>query len=555
VTADQDLRTLPEALAAAAADPASGHLVHVLASGLEERQSYGQLRLLALRACTSLREAGVRPGHRVVLLGGASQHVLPAFWGCVLAGAVPAVLTAPVQIAHASEPSQRFRHVWEQLQRPLVLTTGPLRDEIDSVCGPPRLCRGHLLIDHLTEAAPAAEAHVPALDDVAALQFSSGSTGQPKGIRLTHRNLAVNLGGCLERTAMTRNDVFVNWMPHSHDMGLIGFHLLPLFIGVTQVTMAPLHFMRSPRVWFDKIREHRGTFLGITNFALGYVVQRVLERDPAGVDLSSVRLLCVGAEPVSPVTVGKAVRAGAGCGLDPAAIYPVYGMAEATLAVSLPAPRSGMGTVRFDREAFLRGEVRQVPPGEDREALEFVRLGAPLDCIEARILDPESGRDLPPGQVGQLWIRGASVAAGTETGPLVREDGWLETGDAGLVLDGQVMVTGRSKDVIFQNGLKLYAEDVEWRAAAALGLRTDQVVACGYTDERTGLERIAFFLKGAPPADEESAANALRSRIFQACSLWPDLLIPVSSIPKTTSGKIQRFKLRETLAGAGRAGR
>ncbi len=551
MTADHDLRTLPETLAAVAADPAAGHLVHVLSSGLEERQSYEKLRLLALRACTSLREAGVRPGQRLVLLGGASHHVLPAFWGSVLAGAVPAILTAPGQLTHGSEPSHRFRHVWEQLQRPLVLTTGPLRDEIDSMYGPPRLGSEHLVVDHLTEAAPATQAHVPALDDVAALQFSSGSTGKPKGIQLTHRNLAVNIGDCIARTAMTRDDVFVNWMPHSHDMGLIGFHLLPLFLGVTQVTMAPLHFMRSPRVWLDKIREHRGSFLGITNFALGYVVQRVLERDPAGVDLSSVRLLCVGAEPVSPVTVRKAIQAGAGCGLDPGSIYPVYGMAEATLAVSLPVPGSGLGTVRFAREAFLRDEVRQLSPGEDADALEFVQLGAPLDCIEARIVDSESGRDLPPGRVGQLWLRGASVAAGTETGPLVREDGWLETGDAGLVLDGHVLVTGRSKDVIFQNGLKLYAEDVEWRAAEALGLRADQVVACGYTDEETGLERIAFFLKGAPPAD----ANALRSRIFQACSVWPDLLIPVSSIPKTTSGKIQRFKLRETLAGAGEASR
>lgn len=539
-------------LADAAADPGAGHVVHVLPGGQEERQSYAELRDLALRACTSLREAGVRQGQRLLLLGGASPDVLPAYWGCVLAGAVPAVLTAPERMTHTTEPSQRFRHVWEQLDRPLVVTTARLKEEVEADYGPPRQGRGHLVVDHLVHASPASATYAPRLDDIAALQFSSGSTGGPKGIRLTHRNLAVNLGQTAERTAVTRDEVFVNWMPYSHDMGLIGFHLLPLSMGVSQVTIAPQHFMRAPRLWCEKIREHRGSFLGITNFALGYVVQRVLERDPTGLDLSSIRVLCVGAEPVSPVIVRRAIQAGAVCGLDPRAIYPVYGMAEATLAVSLPVPGTGQRTARFARQPFLRGEVR-LAGDEEPDGLEFVALGAPLDCMGMRVVDPDTGDELPPGRIGQIQLRGESIAAGTETGPLTGEGGWLDTGDAGLLLDGQVLVTGRAKDIIFQNGLKLHAEEVEWRAADALGLRADQVVACGYTDETAGIERIAFFLKGGPPAEAAADAQSVRDRIFQACSVWPDLLIPVSSIPKTTSGKIQRYKLRETLVGARRS--
>jgi len=544
--------TLLDRLMSVAAANTGTAIHHVRSDGSEVKQSYAQLLAAARRAAGGLRVAGASSGDRVIVLAGSSLEFLAAFWGCLLLGAVPVAISAPGDLERESEALRRLLHVWRVLGGPLVVAPDRLGPQLDAFAARLRGLRW-TPTSALAGAEPESDRHRAAPEDIALLQFSSGSTSHPHGVRLRHSNLIANIQDTITTCRFDRSDTMISWLPYSHDMGLIGFHLIPLSVGMDQVVMSPLQFMRNPRLWLAKITEHHATVAGCPNFALEYVTSRVLEGSIAGLDLSSLRLLFVGAEPVSAQAVRRFTAAAAPAGFRSTAMYPGYGLAEACLAVTLPRLGDEPRVVRVDRASLRENVTRE--PTDERSQVELVALGPPLPSIEVRIVD-DAGAPAGPSHVGSVQVRGPSVSDGYE-GVASEEfpaagDGWLDTGDLGFWSDGSLVLTGRGTDVIFVNGEKIYPQDVEWLAAGALGVAAHEVAACGYHDSILGGERIALFVKRRDGVLKESEANTLRESIFKRSGLWLDMVFAVPALPWTTSGKTQRYRLREMLEDGSR---
>ncbi|MFV2087857.1 amino acid adenylation domain-containing protein [Micromonospora sp. LOL_021] len=532
----------------AAADAAPDQTItHVRGDGAECVVTHRQLRDDALRVAGGLGDAGIAAGTPVILLADAGDDFQPMFWGALAAGLVPVPLPP--------EPT-RVANVRDRLGGVPVI--------VDDACAPVAQQAGApaLHIARLRKGPTRRRPPAPDPDDVAFLQFSSGSTGTPRGVELRHRNVLANLRQIGQAAALTADDASVSWMPYFHDMGLIGTHLAPLAARLRQVRIGPLTFAKRPLLWFSVAHRHRATLLSAANFALALAVRRVPAEALAGLDLAAVRLMMVGAEPISPVVWRAFVERTRPAGLDPAALQPVYGLAEATLAVTVPPLGETAAPVRVDRAAFAAGTVQ--PAGEgDADAVEFMDVGLPVPGCQVRIVNDagrvaggdETGSDTGPLRVGRIEVRGPNVAAGYHGDPAataeVFVDGWLRTGDLGFLRDGRLCVTGRAKDVVFVNGRTFHAADLEEVVAGTAGLPPGRVAVFGCTDHASGAERIVVFVQWArPPADAGTVLARVAARIVAATGHDQVRVLPVpaGAFPRTTSGKLRRPRLRQRYA-------
>ncbi|MFD5986543.1 amino acid adenylation domain-containing protein [Streptomyces cyaneofuscatus] len=536
--------TLLDVLLGAVREAPGQVVVHVRGDGGELTVTLRELLDDALHVAGGLREAGVVPGTCVPLLADRSEDFQPMFWGALAAGLVPVPL-AP--------DARRVLPVWEHLGRPPVLAdaaNGPVAGEL---AGDVRVLR----LDVLRQGALLREPVVAGPDDVAFVQFSSGSTGAPKGVEVTHRAVLANLEQIREASALGADDILVSWMPYFHDMGLIGTHLAPLAARAKQVKIGPLSFAKRPRIWFEVADRHRATVLSAANFALALAVRRVPDEVVARLDLSAVRLMLVGAEPIAPAVWREFARKTRPAGLDPAAAQPVYGLAEATLAVTFPPPGEVAEPLVLDREALSRGvavdsavdSVEGSVVGEG--AVELMDVGLPVAGCAVRIVD-DGGAELGDRRVGHILVSGPQLARGYHGLPGVSADvfadGWLRTGDLGFLRDGRLCVTGRHKDVLFLNGRTFHAPDTEAVAAATPGLPAGAPAVIGSTDPVTGGERVVVFVPWArPPGEAAEVLERVAARVREAL-LHDDvrvLALPPGAFPRTTSGKLQRQRLRE----------
>ncbi|NEC20978.1 AMP-binding protein, partial [Streptomyces parvus] len=517
-------------------------VVHVRGDGSELTVTLRELLDDSLRVAGGFREAGVAPGTCVPLLADRSEDFQPMFWGAVAAGLVPVPLAAD---------ARRVLPVWEHLGRPPVVvdaSTAPLVDEL------PEGARA-LALDALREGPALREPAPGGRDDVAFLQFSSGSTGAPKGVEVTHRAVLANLEQIRAASALSADDVVVSWMPYFHDMGLIGTHLAPLAARARQVKIGPLSFAKRPRLWFEVADRHRATVLSAANFALALAVRRVPDVVLARLDLSAVRLLLVGAEPIAPAVWRAFAVKTRPAGLDPAAAQPVYGLAEATLAVTFPPPGEVAEPLVLDRASLSGGVAVDAEPGVG--AVELMDVGRPVAGCAVRIVDDE-GDVLGDRRVGHILVRGPQLARGYHGLPGVSAEtfteGWLRTGDLGFLRDGRLCVTGRHKDVLFLNGRTFHATDLEEVVAATPGLPPGAPAVVGSTDPVSGTERVVVFVPWArPPREAAEVLERVAARVREA--LFHDdvrvLALPPGAFPRTTSGKLQRRRLRERFeAGA-----
>ncbi|MFD7505050.1 amino acid adenylation domain-containing protein [Streptomyces sp. NPDC059850] len=511
-------------------------LVHVRGDGSERTVTYARLRDDALRVAGGYVAAGVAPGTCVPLLADRGDDFQAMFWGALAAGLVPVPLAAD---------ARRVVPVWELLGRPPVAvdeTTSSLLAELPSAVRPLRLAT-------LRQGSPPARLPVAAPDDVAFLQFSSGSTGAPKGVRLTHACVLANLGQIRAAAALTPDDVVASWMPYFHDMGLIGTHLAPLAARAKQVRLEPLTFAKRPARWLETAARHRATVLSAANFALALATRRIPDEVFARLDLSAVRLLLVGAEPIAPAVWRRfATKAGAS-GLAARAPQPVYGLAEATLAVTFP-PLDEVAAPRvLDRTALSGGHAVDTAPGPD--AVELMDVGLPVPGSEVRIAD-DAGHPLEDRRVGHVHVRGPQVAPGYHEAPEATAatftDGWLRTGDLGFLDNGRLCVTGRDKDVIFVNGRTYHAPDLEQVAAATPGLPSPLTAVVGSTDPASGTERVVVFVQWpSPPREATTVLEQVASRVRQALSHDDVRVLPLppAAFPRTTSGKLRRRAMRD----------
>ncbi|MFI7327466.1 amino acid adenylation domain-containing protein [Streptomyces rubiginosohelvolus] len=528
--------TLLDVLLDAVREAPGQTVVHVRGDGSELTVTLRELLDDSLRVAGGFLEAGVASGTCVPLLADRSEDFQPMFWGAVAAGLVPVPLAAD---------ARRVLPVWEHLGRPPLVvdaSTAPLADELPD--------GARALTLHALRAGPVLREPAPGgRDDVAFLQFSSGSTGAPKGVEVTHRAVLANLEQIRAASALSADDVVVSWMPYFHDMGLIGTHLAPLAARARQVKIGPLSFAKRPRMWFEVAARHRATVLSAANFALALAARRVPDDVLARLDLSAVRLLLVGAEPIAPAVWRAFAAKTRPAGLDPAAAQPVYGLAEATLAVTFPPPGEVAEPLVLDRASLGDGVAVDAEPGDD--AVELMDVGRPVRGCAVRIVD-DQGDALGDRRVGHIMVRGPQLARGYHGLPGVSAqtftEGWLRTGDLGFLRDGRLCVTGRHKDVLFLNGRTFHATDLEEVAAATPGLPPGAPAVVGSTDPATGAERVVVFVPWArPPREAADVLERVAARVREAL-LHDDvrvLALPPGAFPRTTSGKLQRRRLRE----------
>ena len=510
-------------------------VVHVRGDGSELAVTFRELLDESLRVAGGYRGAGVEPGTCVPLLADRSEDFQPMFWGALAAGLVPVPL-AP--------DARRVAPVWEHLGRPPVVVDAACAGVAAELPDGVRVLR----LETLRECAEPVSPVMPGPDDLAFLQFSSGSTGSPKGVELTHAAVLANLGQMAAASGLNEQDVVVSWMPYFHDMGLIGTHLAPLAVRAKQVKIGPLSFAKRPRLWFDVAAAHRGTVLSAANFALALTVRRVPDEVLAAVDLSAVRLMLVGAEPISATVWRDFAARMRPTGLDPRAATPVYGLAESTLAVTFPPLGEVAAPVALDRAALSRGRAVEQEP--DGDAVEVMDVGVPVPGCAVRITD-EAGRPLGDRRVGHIEVAGPQIARGYHRLPeptaQTFTDGWLRTGDLGFLRDGRLCVSGRHKDVLFLNGRTFHAPDMEEVAAATPGLPAGITAVVGSTDPVTGSERVVVFVSWSrPPRTATEVLDQVARRVRGA--LGHDdvhvLSLPPSAFPRTTSGKLQRQRMR-----------
>ncbi|MEX1309890.1 MAG: fatty acyl-AMP ligase [Candidatus Sulfomarinibacteraceae bacterium] len=508
----------------------------------------------ALDASSRLQRAGVGPGDRVALIYPTSIEFIDALFGCVLAGAVPVPLYPPVRLHRLDEYSARTAAMLDAVSAELVLVDRRIRPILGAAvtaAGPRSGCHT------LSELVDGPGTAVPrTADDLALIQFSSGTTVAPKPAALSHGAVvaqAVALNGHWpDSDACVHSGV--SWLPLYHDMGLIGCVVTALERPGTMTLIPPELFLARPAVWLRAISTTSATISVAPNFAYGLCVEKIGADDLEGVDLSSWRVALCGAEPVVPRVLRRFIRRFAPHGLRPEAVTPVYGLSEATLAVTFSAIETPFVSRRFDREALSR-DGRAV---EAADGIELVSVGRPIGDVAVRIVDAD-GADLPDGMIGEVFTSGSSLMAGyfgrpEATGEVLR-DGWLHTGDLGFVHDGELFLTGREKDLLIIRGRNHSPTEVEVAVDGVAGVRTGCSVAVSWLPDGADGEVLLLLAeierRGRAPGAGD-LGDACRAAVRTATGLELDRveLLEPGTLPRTSSGKLRRQEsLRLYLAG------
>ena len=502
-----------------------------------ERVPWARLHEDAQGVAAALQARGVGPGVNVALLGPTSRALVTAIQATWLAGGTLVCLPLPMRLGSIDEFVQQTRRRIVNAEAALVVVDPQLEPFLAVEPGDPPVVR----LDELRGEASSWERPADDEERLAIIQFTSGSTADPKGVMLPHRCIVDNIDAIVEGAGLTSDDVGVSWLPLYHDMGLIGLLLTPMLTGFDLGLAPPHDFLSSPGDWMRWVAEQRATITGGPNFSYALAARALRRLD--GLDLSAWRIALNGAEPIDPVSVESFVEAGAIHGLDAKAAFCVYGMAEATLAISFPEPGTGMTVDAVDRPT-LEHERFAAPASLTGDARRLPFLGRTLRGLELRVCDPETGAPLVDREVGEMELRGTSVTPGyfrraDVTGATLR-DGWLRTGDLGYLVDGQVVVCGRIKDVIIIGGRNVYPEEVERAAANVAGVRPGNIIAFG-TEGRRGKEGIIVVAETRGVASGEVRDDVI-DRVCDAVGIPPldVVLVDAGSLPKTSSGKLQR---------------
>jgi len=522
----------------------------------------GELYERGSTVASELRQRGLEPGQTVAIMLPTCAEFFYTFAGILLAGGIPVPLYPPFRADRIAEYATRQANILRNAESRFLITFRQA-ESLARLLQPRVPTLRAVLNAERVASPPIREAPAPQRwrpvknlsysargEDIALLQYTSGSTGDPKGVTLTHRNLLANIGSIVAGFEVRPDDVVVSWLPLYHDMGLIGAWLAPLCFGVPVVVMSPIAFLARPERWLRAISRHRGTLSPAPNFAYELCVRKIADQDLEGLDLSSWRAALNGAEPVQASTLKRFEGRFRPYGFRREAFLPVYGLAEAALAVSAPKMGAGYKVDRVEREA-LESEDRAIPAGPgDAAALEFVSAGRPLPDVAVKIVTVD-GRDLEERIEGSLWFRGPSATSGYYRNPaatrdLMREEGWLDSGDRAYLADGEIYITGRAKDVIIKAGHNLYPHEIEEVVGRVAGVRPGCVVAFGAPDERSGTERFVVAVEARNISDRKRIVAEVTREVDQAIGMPPDLVdvIPPHSIPKTSSGKLRRSETR-----------
>ncbi len=535
--------------------PERTHLLLGEGAGGEETISYRALADSGRAVARGLRRWGLAPGERAAIMLPTGRDFFEAFFGILYAGGVPVPIYPPARRSHIEEHLRRQAAILDSAQAVILIAPPQARFLMAFLTAHVESLRVMETVAQLSVASNETLPVIAEPEAMALMQFTSGSTGDPNGVVLSHANLLANIKAMGEAMEVESTDVFVSWLPLYHDMGLIGAWLGSLCLSVPVVVMSPLTFLVRPERWLWAIHHHRATLTGAPNFAFELCLRNIDEAAVEGLDLSSLRMVANGAEAVSPDTVRRFSARFAAHGFRTEAMAPVYGLAESSVGLAFPPPGRGPLVDRIDRRA-LSSKGEAVPVAQpDAEAIEFLACGRPLPGHEIRIVDG-TGRELGERREGRLQFRGPSATAGYFRNPektaALFDGEWLESGDLAYVTGGDIFITGRSKDIIIRAGRNIYPHEIEAVVGAIEGVRKGCVAAFGRSDPATGTERLIVLAETRE--ESGSARQGLRARIDEAVADIVDgaadevVLAPPRTVPKTSSGKIRRAAAAEMYA-------
>jgi len=539
--------------------PTRPHIILHREDGHEQIIRHEALWQAAAAVAAGLRERGVRVGQSVGIMLRTEEAFFAAFCGILLAGAVPVPLYPPFRPARLEEYAARQVGILRNAEARLLFTFHEA-ERVASVLRPrvPSL-REVTTVERISRPGDAGTAtESVSVDAPALIQYTSGSTGDPKGVLLTHANVLANIRAIGEALDIGPGDVGVSWLPLYHDMGLIGAWLGSLYHGIPVVILPPLAFLARPARWLWALHRHHGTLSPAPNFAFDLCATKIRDDEIAGLDLSAWRLAMNGSEAVSPDTIERFTRRFAAYGFRPEAMCPVYGLAEASVGLTVSPPSRLPRVDRVSRDVFTRTRTTAPAAAQEATPLRFVSCGHPLPGHAVRIVGP-NGRPVDERVEGGVQFRGPSVTSGYFRKPQVTatvlRDGWMDSGDLGYWADGELFITGRRKDMIKKAGRNLYPQEIEEMVGDLAGVRKGSVAAFGVADADIGTERLVVIAESRQtvPAAAERLRAAIRDRVVTAIGIPPDAIVVAGPgvVLKTSSGKIRRSATRDAyLRGA-----
>lgn len=508
---------------------------------------YGELLEAAKKVASGLLALGLKPRETVAIMLPTCEDFFYAFFGVLLAGGVPVPIYPPFRPDKIEEYAVREAAILNNAAVRVLITFS----QVETLSNLLRIFIRSLTtvttvpdLKKMTGPTP----HIALnAEDPAMIQYTSGSTSSPKGVLLSHANLLANIRSVGKAIQINSVDVGVSWLPLYHDMGLIGAWFCSLYYGFPLTLMSPLTFLTRPERWLWAIHYHRGTLSAGPNFAYELCVRKIKEEDIQGLDLSSWRLAFNGAEMINPKTLERFSKKFEPFGFNPQAFYPVYGLAECSVALSFPPLNRGPRIDVIDRTLFETERLAVSAGKENNNYLEFVGCGYPIPEHEVRIVD-ESNQELEDRKIGRLQFSGPSAMQGyyknSEATQASYHEGWWDSGDFAYLAEGEVFITGRVKDIIIKAGRNLYPQEIEEVAEQVTGVRKGSVVAFGVSDAKWGTEKLVVLAETAET--KRSVRDRIIAQILEKISIVlgfpPDqvTLLPLRALPKTSSGKLQR---------------
>lgn len=529
--------------------PEKGY-IFIDSHGNEVRLTYNQLIKKAKKCLSGLQKSGLKQNDKIILAIDHDMNFIICLLACFLGGIIATAVNTPQSWDIKTDGMQKLIKIWQILEKPYIVLeeSGVEQCEIFKGKWNDSKEMTYLNAEYLmTESESLCKCYDTSADDIIFLQFSSGSTGMPKGVQLTNRNIMVNTFSVRNHLGFTEKDIAITWLPHTHDMGLIGQRFIPVISGQDIYVMQPYTFVLSPGLFLKKISEHRATWFCSTNFGYDWMTRNVKENDLADLNLSCLRFTLNGAEPISYEVTEKFINKFKKCGYRETMMFPAYGMAEATIGAIMPKVGEKPVIYKVSRKQLVSKNLADVQlVDENDELVTFYSEGGPVPEVEVKIVG-ENGETAQEHRVGEVYLKGASITCGYYSidNREYFSDGWIKTGDLGFIAEDKVYICGRKKDIIFNKGQKLYAHDLEEVIYLNNLVRRGNAVVVGSFNYISGEEELIVFVKGTKKVESiMELYYRINKAIIEATGVEVDYVIPILKIPKTTSGKIQRFVLR-----------
>ena len=522
----------------------NGYIRFVEVKSIEHERQFDEFADEVYKCLGFFQNHGIKIKDEVVINTKSNHKFLIAFWAAILGGMIP----IPVAVGVGDEHKRKLLKILNRLKNPTLITDDKVQERLMSFI---ESNDEHTdLIDSIEnsviniESSQNGQIYTSREEDIAFIQYSSGSTSEPKGITLTHKNLVTNISAIAKGLNLQSSDIGISWMPLTHDMGLIGTHMTLFSYGLSQIIMDTDLFIKKPLMWLQQTSKYRASILTSPNFGYKHLL-KIHERRPLkDIDLSSVRLLINGAESISVSLCNEFLEKMKVFGLKKETMFPVYGLAEATLGVSFPETGKVFDFINLDRKSLINEGLCIESKSKNNEFL-FMMHGKPIEDCDYRIVD-DNGEEVPGNNVGNIVIRGDNVTKSIYQDKelsknLYDKDGWLETGDCGAICNDQLIITGRKKELIIVNGQNYFPNDIEDVIIRGGSFDLGKIVAVGAINpEDTNDQLVVFVLYRSDLNTFKSIAEEIRRIVIQHLGIEIDYVIPIKKIPKTTSGKIQR---------------